>query len=138
MDFVDHYRAEGRDYDTGWEERWVRDEGYLKIVPRAVTALLERTGIAAADIAHFVMPTDQGTVPGTLVKQFGMPGTAVTDNLLQTVGSTGAAHPLVLERPNPGLNEVLVFSPYLIHGGAFNQQTDATRVSLEMRFWRVR
>lgn len=50
----------------------------------------------------------------------------------------GAAHPLTLERPNPGLNEVLVFSPYLIHGGAFNQQTDATRVSLEMRFWRVR
>ena len=50
----------------------------------------------------------------------------------------GAAHPLVLERPNPGLNEVLVFSPYLIHGGAFNQLTDTTRVSLEMRFWRVR
>jgi hypothetical protein len=50
----------------------------------------------------------------------------------------GASHPLVLERPNPGPNEVLVFSPYLIHGGAFNQQTDATRVSLEMRFWRDR
>ena len=49
----------------------------------------------------------------------------------------GAAHPLALERPNPALNEVLVFSPYLIHGGAFNQQTDRTRVSLEMRFWRV-
>ncbi|MGD9984654.1 MAG: hydroxymethylglutaryl-CoA synthase family protein [Porticoccaceae bacterium] len=107
VDFVDHYRAEGRDYDTGWEERWVRDEGYLKIVPRAVTALLERTGVAAADIAHFVMPTDQGTVPGTLVKQLGMPGTAATDNLLQTVGSTGTAHPLVLlahrlEQAKPG------------------------------------
>lgn len=50
----------------------------------------------------------------------------------------GARHPLALERPNPGPNEVLVFSPYLIHGGAFNQQTDRTRVSLEMRFWRVR
>jgi Phytanoyl-CoA dioxygenase (PhyH) len=49
----------------------------------------------------------------------------------------GAAHPLRLERPNPGPNEVLVFSPYLIHGGAFNQQADTTRVSLEMRFWRV-
>ena len=49
----------------------------------------------------------------------------------------GAAYPLTLVRPNPGPNEVLVFSPYLIHGGAFNQQTDTTRVSLEMRFWRV-
>lgn len=49
----------------------------------------------------------------------------------------GAAHPLALERPDPGANEVLVFSPYLIHGGAYNQQPDRTRVSLEMRFWRV-
>jgi ectoine hydroxylase-related dioxygenase (phytanoyl-CoA dioxygenase family) len=50
----------------------------------------------------------------------------------------GAAYPLRLERPNPGPNEVMVFSPYLIHGGAFNQQPDHTRVSLEMRFWRAR
>jgi hypothetical protein len=48
----------------------------------------------------------------------------------------GAAFPLTLERPNPAPNEVLVFSPYLIHGGGFNQQVDCTRVSLEMRFWR--
>lgn len=39
-------------------------------------------------------------------------------------------------RPNPQWNEVLVFSPYLIHGGAINLNTDQTRVSLEMRFWR--
>jgi hypothetical protein len=50
----------------------------------------------------------------------------------------GARHPLALVRPDPGPNEVLVFSPYLIHGGAFNQQADRTRVSLEMRFWRRR
>lgn len=49
----------------------------------------------------------------------------------------GAAYPLTLTRPDPAANEVLVFSPYLIHGGAFNQQADRTRVSLEMRFWRV-
>jgi hypothetical protein len=50
----------------------------------------------------------------------------------------GARHPLTLVRPDPRPNEVLVFSPYLIHGGAFNQQTNRTRVSLEMRFWRAR
>jgi hypothetical protein len=49
-----------------------------------------------------------------------------------------ARHPLALTRPDPKPNEVLVFSPYLIHGGAFNQQADQTRVSLEMRFWRDR
>ena len=49
----------------------------------------------------------------------------------------GAAYPIALERPDPGRNEVLVFSPYLIHGGAYNQQPDRTRASFEMRFWRV-
>jgi len=64
---------------------------------------------------------------------------ATVNGMTFTVPSVvGAAHPLVLTRPNPGPNEVLVFSPYLIHGGAFNQHADRTRVSLEMRFWRVR
>jgi hypothetical protein len=63
---------------------------------------------------------------------------ARVNGMVYTVPSVvGAAHPLTLERPDPAANEVLVFSPYLIHGGAFNQQTDRTRVSLEMRFWRV-
>ncbi len=39
-------------------------------------------------------------------------------------------------RPNPGKNEVLVFSPYVIHGAGANLNPDATRISLEMRFWR--
>jgi len=63
---------------------------------------------------------------------------ARVNGVVYTVPSVvGAAHPLALERPDPGPNQVLVFSPYLIHGGAYNQQSDRTRVSLEMRFWRV-
>lgn len=65
-------------------------------------------------------------------------GGARVNGIVFTVPSVvGAAHPLTLERPDPRANEVLVFSPYLIHGGAYNQQPDRTRVSLEMRFWRV-
>ena len=41
----------------------------------------------------------------------------------------------VLQRPNPAENEVMVFSPYLIHGGAYNLEKDITRTSLEIRFW---
>jgi hypothetical protein len=39
-------------------------------------------------------------------------------------------------RPNPNEDEVLVFSPYCVHGGAVNFNADLTRISLEMRFWR--
>lgn len=45
--------------------------------------------------------------------------------------------PLQLIRPNPSPKEVLIFSPYLLHGGAVNLNADATRLSLEMRFWQA-
>ncbi len=96
VDFIDHFRGEGQDFDYGWEERWIRDEGYMKIVPKAVTALLAKAGVKAADIAHFVLPTDQGRVPADVAKLLGIDGKAVADNLLQSVGITGAAHPLLL------------------------------------------
>ena len=43
---------------------------------------------------------------------------------------------LNLIRPNPTKNQILVFSPYLIHGGGSNDNKDKTRVSLELRFWK--
>lgn len=49
---------------------------------------------------------------------------------------TRASRPIKMTRPNPQPHEVLVFSPYLIHGGAVNLNQDVTRVSLEMRLWR--
>lgn len=39
-------------------------------------------------------------------------------------------------RPNPKPNETLVFSPYLIHGGAVNLNCDKTRISIEIRLWK--
>lgn len=96
VDFIDHYRGEGQDFDYGWEERWVRDEGYMKIVPDAVNALLSKAGVSGGDIAHFILPTDQGRVPAMVAKNLGIKGEAVADNLLQSVGITGAAHVMLL------------------------------------------
>jgi len=96
VDFIDHYRGEGEDFDYGWEERWVRDEGYMKIVPDAVNALLSKAGVSGGDIAHFILPTDQGRVPPMVAKKLGISGEAVADNLLQSVGITGAAHVMLL------------------------------------------
>ncbi|HZR79450.1 MAG TPA: hypothetical protein VFD92_00010 [Candidatus Binatia bacterium] len=41
-------------------------------------------------------------------------------------------------RPDPAENEVLLFSPYLVHGAGYNLGDTATRISLELRFWRKR
>jgi hypothetical protein len=37
--------------------------------------------------------------------------------------------------PNPSDSEIMIFTPWLIHGGGINSNTDSTRVSLEMRFF---
>jgi len=96
VDFVDHFRGEGKDYDYGWEERWIRDEGYMKIIPATVTALLDETGVNASEIAHFILPTDMARVPAMVAKKLGFNTDAIADNLLQSVGSTGTAQALLL------------------------------------------
>ena len=63
-------------------------------------------------------------------------GGAIYHGVPYTVpGVLRPVRPLQIIRPNPGPDEVLVFSPYLLHGAAANLNDDATRVSLEMRFW---
>jgi hypothetical protein len=44
--------------------------------------------------------------------------------------------PLSMVRPNPSENQLMIFSPYLIHGCASNENPDMTRISVEARFIR--
>lgn len=44
--------------------------------------------------------------------------------------------PLKMIRPNPNEKQLMLFSPYLIHGCANNDNTNTTRISLEVRFIR--
>jgi hypothetical protein len=63
---------------------------------------------------------------------------AVYNGVTYTVPAVKNADELLqLIRPNPGPTEALIFSPYLLHGWALNLNPDATRLSLEMRFWAV-
>lgn len=106
-DFVDHFRGEGESFDYAWEERWVRDEGYMKIVPRALAGLAAKAGVKGEEIAHFILPCLYAGVPQAIAKRVGIPDTAVADNLQANLGNTGAAHALVmlvnvLQRAKPG------------------------------------
>ena len=112
VDFVDHYRGQNQAFDYVWEARWVRDEGYLKIVPTAVVRALAAAAVDPGAIAHFCFPSATHRVAATLAKQLGIPGASVRDNLQGTCGEAGAAHPLLmlvhaLEQARPG-DKVLV------------------------------
>lgn len=107
VDFVDHYRARGREFDYGWEERWIREEGYFKIVPEVVSAMLREADLQPASIRHFCMPCTLSRVPQALAKKIGLPEGSVRSNLDGACGDSGAAHaPLMLahalEESKPG------------------------------------
>lgn len=113
-DFIDHFRGEEEAFDYSWEERWVRDEGYMKIVPTAITGLLEKTGVSAEEITTFCFPSAARNVAAGLGKKIGFPETAVADNLQSTCGEAGTAHAMImlvaaLEEAKPG-DKILVAS----------------------------
>ncbi len=106
-DFVDHYRGSWNDYDYMWEERWVRDEGYSKIIPEAVTGLLDRLSITMDEVDSLVFPCFFKAEHRKIAHKLGASPDKVVDNLHEACGETGAAHPFVmlvsaLEKAGPG------------------------------------
>jgi hydroxymethylglutaryl-CoA synthase len=95
-DFIDHFRQTGSEHDYGWEERWVRDEGYLKIAVGTLKACLAEASVAAGDVAHFVMPAPLAKVNEAVAKRLGiMPGALVSAEH-ETAGDLGSAQPLAM------------------------------------------
>ncbi len=96
-DFVDHYRGLSEKFDYNWEERWIKDEGYGKIIPKAVSGLMEKTGVKGEDVARFTTPCVFGTraVSGIAAK-LGISADKVMDNMHNVCGDTGTAHSLVM------------------------------------------
>jgi len=95
-DLVDHFRESGHVHDYGWEERWVRDEGYLKIVVGTLKKCLTDAGVSAGDIAHFVMPAPIARINEAVAKKLGIGGTALVSTAHDTVGDLGIAQPLAM------------------------------------------
>lgn len=110
-DFVDHFRGRGNDFDYAWESRWIRDEGYARIIPAALKQLCVKLELPADRVRHLIIPLTERGVAEQLAKQAGFRPEAIVDTLAASVGNAGAAHPLLLlvhtlERAKPG--EVIV------------------------------
>jgi 3-hydroxy-3-methylglutaryl CoA synthase len=107
MDFVDHFRESGAAHDYDWEARWVRDEGFARIMVPAIAALLGGAGLTGGAIDRFLVPVAVKGVPEMLAKRAGIAPEAVADTLHAALGHSGAAHALVmlagaLEEAKPG------------------------------------
>ena len=113
VDFVDHYRTMESVYDYQWEERWVRDAGYLSIVPPVIARCLESAGLTPPDVTHFCMPTALSRVANAVAKASDIPEAAIADSLHAECGDSGTTHPLImlvaaLEKAKPGERILIV------------------------------
>jgi 3-hydroxy-3-methylglutaryl CoA synthase len=106
-DFVDHFRGATEEFDYAWEERWIRDEGFAKLVPPTIEQALKSAKLKGADVDVFILPSTFKGVPEGIAKKLGLKPEAVRDNLAANVGEAGCAHALLmfahaLETAKPG------------------------------------
>ncbi len=85
-DFIDHYKGFGKDYDYLWEERWVRDEGYGKIIPQAIQGFLKKYGASIADFDKVIYPCYFTGTHREIAKRLGIDPSRVQDNLHTSAG----------------------------------------------------
>lgn len=93
---LDGYRATGADTRLNWEERWVREEGYLKQVPEAIGLALHDAGVGAQAVDWLVLP---GTIPrigSAVAKVAGLVSAQIADTLDGQVGDCGTAQPFLM------------------------------------------
>lgn len=96
IDFVDHFRADGQAHDYEWEGRWIRDEGYRKLLPSAIKEALDKLDLTVSDIDHLVIGLPGRGIDKIIARDAGLNPEALPDSLQDTLGFAGSAHPLLL------------------------------------------
>jgi len=106
-DFVDHYRGSKSEFDYTWEERWLREEGYSKIIPEAVNGLFKKLNITMNDVQKLVFPCFFKAEHKSIGKKLGATPDKLADTMHEVTGETGVAHAILmlvgaLETAKPG------------------------------------
>lgn len=96
-ELMDLWRAEGDGSVRSWEDRFVYDTGYLKVMPEAVTGLMKKMSIGPKEItkAAFYGPTARRHAQ--MARQLGLdPNTQIANPLFDQMGNTGTGYALML------------------------------------------
>ena len=107
-ELIDIYRSQEDVYVRSSEERFVREEGYTRVIAETVASTLKNCNMTPQDFTRFICNVPNASLLGNIAKKLGFdPKTQVKTALLENVGNTGAALSLMmlveaLEEANPG------------------------------------
>ncbi len=113
-DLFDFWRGDTAKFVRTWEDRWVQEEGYMKVVPPVVKAFLEKFGLSLQTITKVALYGNNQRRHGQVAKAIGIKPDQMVDPLFMSVGNTGtAAAPMqlvtALETAKPG-NTIMVIA----------------------------
>ncbi len=112
-DFVDNWRAHDDIFVRSWEDRFGLDEGYRKIPAEAAAGVMKKCNLTSKDFAKACLYGPYTRRHAELGKAIGFQPAQIQEPLLDTVGNTGTALPLMilvaaLEEASPGDRILLV------------------------------
>jgi len=127
-DFPDRWKSTGERFEHAWEDRFIRDSGFSKIIPEAISGLLKKYNLTIQDFAKVVYPCLYPREHAAIAKRLGADPSQIQESMLATVGDTGSASPLMmlvaaLEDAKPG-DKILVASFGNGSDALFFQATD--------------
>lgn len=113
-DFPDYRRSEGDKFVRTVEDRFIREEGYAKFIPEAVSGLLRKYELGAKDIAKVAYPCFNLRGHAAIGRRLGFQPGQIQEPLFTAIGESGTASPLILlaamlEDAKPG-DKILIVS----------------------------
>ncbi|MBI5251929.1 MAG: hydroxymethylglutaryl-CoA synthase family protein [Desulfomonile tiedjei] len=107
-ELYDVYRPVTDQFVRSWEDRFVREIGFMKVVPETVRSAFKEFGMGPEDFTRAVISAPNPSYLGGVAGKLGFdPKSQAIDPLWGLVGNLGAAHPMVLlaaalEQSKPG------------------------------------
>lgn len=106
-ELLDVWRADRTKYVRTWEDRFVYEEGYLKILPQAVDSFLQKCNLTAKDFNKVILYAPDQRRHREMVSRLGFQPEQVQAPFFDKIGNTGTAFSLmmlvaVLEDASPG------------------------------------
>ena len=95
-DFFDMWRSDRDTFVRSYEERFIREKGYTRMVPEAVTAALNKCDLKSQDIARVAFFTDDPRHINAAARILKFDPEQIQDPMFMTTGLTGTAMPLML------------------------------------------
>jgi 3-hydroxy-3-methylglutaryl CoA synthase len=95
-EILDVWREQGSNSIRFWEDRFNIDMGYMRILPEAVSGLMQKTGLTPQDFARAVFYAPDARRHSEMGKKLGLSPKQVQDGMFNLLGNTGAAFPLMM------------------------------------------